>query len=637
MKDIVKVKKKEQCDLNFNFVVICSTPRSGSSTFMDILNTIQDANIVGESDGAILNLLKTYKSIKNTLNFRPTHEKPSTIKDFNDEKLSLAWYNSFDFEDIKRSIQKIIIKICKNSDTQTLFGFKEIRFDKNMDLLIEFIELFPKTKVICTIRNDLDSQSKSKHFSDENIEKVKKFLENYTNQILKFQQDYPDKCIIIKLEEMYDMAKLESVFKFLEKKADFNPSKIQNILNKKFTTIYFRYKNLVPENFDPNLYKQLNLDLYNLMNYDALVHYVNKGKEENRKIKFDIVAMTIVKNDNLLLLEWILYHFGIGIQHFYIFDDMSTCSVDNFLEKHLSSEIYKRVSVFTIKNDVYEEFKHSEMFDKYKSNKQLYIIDYFVMTNKHVSDLCLFCDVDEFIEITNSNKKNDIYSTLTELVDFEKYDGIYLNYIQYGTSFNVKSQNTLVTETYTYCNNKYDDLGKSICKLNKCNQVVNAHIIFDKTERLFKFDSTQELFTLPIHINHYVARSVKDYISKKIMSEIGTNYGALRSPDFIYSNILENNNCVRKEKTKCSDIVKNKCGSFKYDFDKPKYDVEECIQRGFSYSAPLKVTLRLIIMDIDMPVKNGFEASEDIIDMCIMEDINYNIVMCSAFCSMNDI
>lgn len=38
-----------------------------------------------------------------------------------------------------------------------------------------------------------------------------------------------------------------------------------------------------------------------------------------------------------------------------------------------------------------------------------------------------------------------------------------------------------------------------------------------------------------------------------------------------------------------------------------------------------------------MPVKNGFEASEDIIDMCIMEDISYNIVMCSAFCSMNDI
>lgn len=37
----------------------------------------------------------------------------------------------------------------------------------------------------------------------------------------------------------------------------------------------------------------------------------------------------------------------------------------------------------------------------------------------------------------------------------------------------------------------------------------------------------------------------------------------------------------------------------KYDFDNPKYDVDECIQRGLSYGAPLKVTLRLSIWDIE--------------------------------------
>jgi DNA-directed RNA polymerase subunit beta len=36
-----------------------------------------------------------------------------------------------------------------------------------------------------------------------------------------------------------------------------------------------------------------------------------------------------------------------------------------------------------------------------------------------------------------------------------------------------------------------------------------------------------------------------------------------------------------------------------YDFDPPKYDVDECRQRGLSFSAPLKVTLRLIIWEID--------------------------------------
>ncbi len=37
----------------------------------------------------------------------------------------------------------------------------------------------------------------------------------------------------------------------------------------------------------------------------------------------------------------------------------------------------------------------------------------------------------------------------------------------------------------------------------------------------------------------------------------------------------------------------------KYDLEKPKYDVEECMQRDMTYSAPLKVTLRLIVFDID--------------------------------------
>lgn len=38
---------------------------------------------------------------------------------------------------------------------------------------------------------------------------------------------------------------------------------------------------------------------------------------------------------------------------------------------------------------------------------------------------------------------------------------------------------------------------------------------------------------------------------------------------------------------------------YRYDFDKPKYDVEECQQRGLTYAAPLKVTFRLLVWDID--------------------------------------
>jgi DNA-directed RNA polymerase subunit beta len=37
----------------------------------------------------------------------------------------------------------------------------------------------------------------------------------------------------------------------------------------------------------------------------------------------------------------------------------------------------------------------------------------------------------------------------------------------------------------------------------------------------------------------------------------------------------------------------------RYEFEAPKFDVDECRQRGMTYAAPLKVTLRLIVFDVD--------------------------------------
>ena len=48
----------------------------------------------------------------------------------------------------------------------------------------------------------------------------------------------------------------------------------------------------------------------------------------------------------------------------------------------------------------------------------------------------------------------------------------------------------------------------------------------------------------------------------------------------------------------------------RYDFEPPKYDVDECRQRGMTFSAPLKVTLRLIVFDVDQDT--GAKSVKDI-------------------------
>ena len=47
-----------------------------------------------------------------------------------------------------------------------------------------------------------------------------------------------------------------------------------------------------------------------------------------------------------------------------------------------------------------------------------------------------------------------------------------------------------------------------------------------------------------------------------------------------------------------------------YHFEEPKYDVEECQQRSMTFAAPLKVTLRLIVFDVEP--ETGAKSVKDI-------------------------
>ena len=62
-----------------------------------------------------------------------------------------------------------------------------------------------------------------------------------------------------------------------------------------------------------------------------------------------------------------------------------------------------------------------------------------------------------------------------------------------------------------------------------------------------------------------------------------------------------------------------------YSFDEPKFDTDECIQRGLTYAAPLKVTLRLIVFDVDeetqaKSVKDVKEQDVYMSDLPLMTD-----------------
>ena len=185
------------------------------------------------------------------------------------------------------------------SSNDKIIGFKEIRFHKQTELIYDFIELFPKTRIVCTIRNDLEKQLLSDHFKTTNSEKNKEYIYDYTAEILRFDKKNKNKnnCILFHLEDLSNINKIKDIFVFLGKESSFDCTKITNIIKKKYSTIYVRYKELLPVNFNYDTYKLLNPDLKNMSDFDLMVHYVTYGIKEGRRYMFNIVIMTIVKDE----------------------------------------------------------------------------------------------------------------------------------------------------------------------------------------------------------------------------------------------------------------------------------------------------------------------------------------------------
>ena len=106
------------------FIIIASTGKSGSTLLQRIINTIPNSNITGEKERAIINILKSYKSLK--LCFRgnlkdincnyliKNNEKIFKNYDFLIENnMKPCWYNSFDFIEVKKKYKRINYKYIR--------------------------------------------------------------------------------------------------------------------------------------------------------------------------------------------------------------------------------------------------------------------------------------------------------------------------------------------------------------------------------------------------------------------------------------------------------------------------------------------------------------------------------------------
>jgi hypothetical protein len=212
-------------------ILICATGRSGSTTMQRLINTIPNSNICGENFGAINSLLEFYYRIKHTtVNFVPGHLNPASYDKIISKNVKPSWYNSYDYQKTINNIKKLIICLFKNSNTTNVWGFKEIRYDNGDIKYIKlFKELFPQTKVIIQIRENIKAQSQSSWMKDDKNSIT--YLYKLNTEFYNFYQDNKDFCYFITFEKMFDSSHLKNLFKFIECEEFYDEKKISEVLS----------------------------------------------------------------------------------------------------------------------------------------------------------------------------------------------------------------------------------------------------------------------------------------------------------------------------------------------------------------------------------------------------------------------
>ena len=176
--------------------------------------------------------------------------------------------------------------------------------------------------------------------------------------------------------------------------------------------------------------------LYPLKNlfFKFLVHCIIK--KNNVQKKYKIVLCAIFKNEGRFLKEWIEYHYLIGVEHFYMYNNNSTDNYRDVLEPYIMKGIVTLKDWPQIPGQIPA---YKNWYENYRKD----------------CEWCSFLDLDEFI---CPKYDYDLHSWLEK---YKKYPVIRIDWLMFGTS-NLEQHNDdqLVIEQYTHCWNKPVNIGK---------------------------------------------------------------------------------------------------------------------------------------------------------------------------------
>ena len=242
--------------------------------------------------------------------------------------------------------------------------------------------------------------------------------------------------------------------------------------------------------------------------------------------------LTVIKNEQEYLDEWIKYHLDLGINHIFIFED-----IDSDSHKEICDKYGDRVSLNSVLSVLDEaqrkEAKLVKELNKY-SVQHMYFrnaLNYLKREYSDVYDWCFVIDNDEFITLEND--------TLEDVLNqFNDYDAFVMSWKWYGANGHItKPLNKGVVETYTK-----EAEGKRPNQVKTCYKLKTFRSEFLYTHHhpteICNWCNTDYIKNYgiatfsKIYIRHYITKSWEEYVWKRKVR--GYVWGRERDFDYFF-------------------------------------------------------------------------------------------------------
>ena len=228
------------------------------------------------------------------------------------------------------------------------------------------------------------------------------------------------------------------------------------------------------------------------------------------KPKYYLSVCAIFRNEARFLREWIEYHRIVGVEHFYLYNNLSEDNYYDVLKPYVDSGI---IELF--------QWPHQGKNQKEWNKIQCGAYSDLIKKKKKETFWLAIIDTDEFILPLSKNTVSEF------LKDYEEYGGLVINWQLFGTSVKRIPENDLLVRLLTkkapedFYTNRFV---KSIVQPKKVKKVTQPHSCrykepyFHVTENKISFPRKSILPYVSVNkirINHYISRDEQFFYEEK--------------------------------------------------------------------------------------------------------------------------